>query len=96
MIWPLSHLTFTRPGMLWLLLIVPVLVIAAWRYGVKPGRMPSPAPFLRGLAAIAIIISACTSASPSFSFNPLAIAAWLTKVTDDMASARPMAPNIGR
>ena len=57
MIWPLSHLTFTRPGMLWLLLIVPVLVIAAWRYGVKTGRMPSPTPFLRGLAAIAIIIA---------------------------------------
>ena len=57
MIWPLSHFTFTRPGMLWLLLIVPVLVIAAWRYGVKTGRMPSPTPFLRGLAAIAIIIA---------------------------------------
>jgi Mg-chelatase subunit ChlD len=57
MIGPLSNMTFTHPGLLWLLLIVPLLVIASWRYGVKTGRMPTPAPFLRGLAALAIILA---------------------------------------
>ena len=57
MIGPLSNMTFTHPGLLWLLLIVPLLVIASWRYGVKTGRMSAPIPFLRGLAALAIILA---------------------------------------
>jgi uncharacterized membrane protein len=50
----LSDISFARPSGLWLLLLAPLLVLLAWRYGLATGRIGRLTVLLRGLAIVAI------------------------------------------